>query len=82
VAPADVEDELPLVIFSTRVCMVLLASTGVPKFILKLRIYKGFHRFGQAKFAYGGSVLGSGQFTLLPQQPLKKNDTQLKSGQN
>jgi len=29
------------------------------------------HGFGQAKFAYGGSILGSGQFTLLPQLPLK-----------
>ncbi len=27
--------------------------------------------FGQAKFAYGGLVLGSSQFALLPQLPLK-----------
>jgi len=26
--------------------------------------YKAFHRFGQAKFAYGGWILGSSQFTL------------------
>jgi len=25
----------------------------------------------QAKFAYGGSILGLSQFTLLPQLPLK-----------
>jgi len=30
-----------------------------------------FHGFGQAKFDYGGSILGSSQFTLLPQLPLK-----------
>jgi len=30
-----------------------------------------FHGFGQAKFAYGGSILGLRQFTLLPQLPLK-----------
>jgi len=30
-----------------------------------------FHRFKQAKFAYSGSILGSSQFTLLPQLPLK-----------
>jgi len=30
-----------------------------------------FHGFGQAKFAYGGSVLGSSQFKHLPQLPLK-----------
>jgi len=33
--------------------------------------YRVFHGFGQAKFAYGGSILGSSQFTLLPQLPLK-----------
>jgi len=27
--------------------------------------------FGHAKFAYGGSILGSSQFTLLPQLPPK-----------
>jgi len=30
-----------------------------------------FHRFGQAKFAYGGLVLGLSQFLLLPQPPQK-----------
>ncbi len=30
-----------------------------------------FHGFGQAKFASGGLILGSSQFTLLPQLPLK-----------
>jgi hypothetical protein len=33
--------------------------------------YRAFHGFGKAKFAYGGSILGSSQFTLLPQLPLK-----------
>jgi len=27
--------------------------------------------FGQAKFSYGGSILGSSQIALLPQLPLK-----------
>jgi len=36
-----------------------------------MHLYIAFHRFGQAKFAYGGSVLGSSQFTLLLQLPLK-----------
>jgi len=39
--------------------------------ILQKRLPKAFHRFGQAKFAYGGSILGSGQFTLMAQLPLK-----------
>jgi len=30
-----------------------------------------FHGFGQAKFADGGLILGSSQFTLLPLLPLK-----------
>jgi len=38
--------------------------------VLKLS-YRAFHGFGQAKFAYGGSVLGSSQHTQLPQLPLK-----------
>ncbi len=40
-----------------------------PKFLLNY--YRSFHRFGQAKFAYGCSISGSSQFTLLPQLPLK-----------
>jgi len=36
-----------------------------------------FHGFGQAKFADGGSILGS----LLSELSLK-NDAQFKSGQN
>jgi len=35
--------------------------------------YRAFHRFGQAKFASGGLILGSSQLTLLPQLPLKNN---------
>jgi len=35
---------------------------------------KAFNPFGQAKFPYGGSVLGSSQFSILPQLP-QKNDT-------
>ena len=34
-------------------------------------LYRAFHRFGQAKFAYGDLVLGSSPFALLPQLPLK-----------
>jgi len=33
--------------------------------------YRVFHRFGQAKIPDGGSVLGSSQFSILPQLPLK-----------
>jgi len=33
--------------------------------------YRAFHGFRQAKFAYGASILGSSQFTLLPQLSLK-----------
>ena len=33
--------------------------------------YKVFHRFEQAKFAYGSQVLGSSQFLMLPKLPEK-----------
>jgi len=33
--------------------------------------YKAFHRFGQAKFPDGASVLDSSQFAILPQLPPK-----------
>jgi hypothetical protein len=33
--------------------------------------YRAFHRFGQAKLADGGLILGSSQFLVLPQLPLK-----------
>jgi len=33
--------------------------------------YRAFRGFEQAKFAYGGSILGMSQFKLLPQLPLK-----------
>jgi len=32
---------------------------------------RAFHGFWQAKFACGGSILGSSQFTLLLQLPIK-----------
>jgi hypothetical protein len=34
-------------------------------------MYSVFHRFRKAKFAYGGSILSSSQFLLLPQLPQK-----------
>ena len=34
-------------------------------------LYRAFHRFGQAKIAYGGLVLSSSQFLILPRLPLK-----------
>jgi len=36
-----------------------------------LPTYRAIHRFGQAKFAFGGLILGLSQFTQLPQMPLK-----------
>jgi len=34
-------------------------------------MHRAFRGFGQAKFADGGSILGSSQFTQLPLLPLK-----------
>jgi len=39
--------------------------------VINAATYRAFQGFGQDKFAYGGSILGSSQFTLLPQLPLK-----------
>ena len=33
--------------------------------------YRAFHRFGQAKFPNGGLILGSSQFSIVPQLPPK-----------
>jgi len=38
---------------------------------LSSNTYKTFHGFGHAKFPDGGSVLGSSQFSTLPQLPPK-----------
>jgi len=38
-----------------------------------LERYRAFHRYGQAKFPDGGSVLGSSQFSVLPQLPPKQS---------
>jgi hypothetical protein len=34
-------------------------------------MYRAFHGFGKAKLPYGGLVLGSSQFSPLPQLPQK-----------
>ena len=44
-------------------------------------LHRAFPRFGQAKFADGGSILGSSQFSQLPQLPLKTT-LNFKKGQN
>ncbi len=49
--------------------------------LLESAFYSVFHRFRQAKFAYGGSILRSSQFLLLLQLP-QKNEDLFKSGQN
>jgi len=43
------------------------------KYILrkKQQFYRAFHGFGQAKFVDDASILGSSQFSLLYQLPLK-----------
>jgi len=39
--------------------------------VSKVEFYRVFHQFGQAKFPDGGLGLGSSQFLILPQLPLK-----------
>jgi len=40
-----------------------------------------FHRFAQAKYAYGGSISGSCQLICTTAQVSSKKDAQFKSGQ-
>jgi len=49
---------------------LLLDNLEQMKMIL---LYRAFHGFGQTKFADGGSILSSSQFTLLPQLSLKND---------
>jgi len=44
-----------------------------------LKRYTAFHRFGQAKFSEGGSVLGSSQFFVFA-PAASKNATHFNSG--
>jgi len=37
----------------------------------RIAFNRAFHKFGQAKFVHAGLILGSSQFTILPQLPLK-----------
>jgi len=46
----------------------------MPLYVM-IKIYREFHRLGQAKFPNGGSILGLSQFSILPQLP-QKNDAQ------
>ncbi len=44
----------------TKIAWIIFESTK------SVMYYRVFHGFGQAKFAYGGSILSSSQFTLMP----------------
>ncbi len=54
------------VVVATAFAVVIIAINVV--FIVIVVIQRVFHGFGQAKFAYGGLILGP---SLLPQLPLK-----------
>jgi hypothetical protein len=43
-------------------------------------MYRAFHGFGRAKFAYGSLILDSSHLHYCP--AASKNDAQFKSGQN
>jgi len=46
-------------------------SCGVGSSIMNRTCTECFKDLGQANFAYGCSILGLSQFTILPQMPLK-----------
>jgi len=54
-------------------CFQTAAKIFLNSIFLKINCFRVFHGFGKAiKFANGGSILGSSQFALLPQLPLKQ----------
>jgi len=57
-----------LIDFLLSICTALQATSKPP---LSNCFNRVFHGFGQAKFADGGSILDSSQFTQLPQRPVK-----------
>jgi len=55
----------------TKVGKLKFGDAGIDFSKISTRSYSVFHGFGRAKFAFGGSILGSSKFTHLPQLPLK-----------
>jgi len=53
-------------IFTKRIHVPELTHKAYEQGLLKVLSYRAFHELGQAKLAYGGSILGScQQFTIL-----------------
>ncbi len=57
--------ELCRISFKTQGKAFFLQSRGFEN------VYRSFHVFEQAKFAYDGLVLGSSQFSRMPRMPQK-----------
>jgi hypothetical protein len=57
------------VIASSGLTIILSLTYAQYYFLLTIQTYSVFHRFRQAKFDNGGSILSSNQFSLLPQLP-------------
>ncbi len=51
---------------------IICFGFGKQNSVLPIVFFNVFHRFRQAKFAYGGSILSSSQFLLLPYRCLNK----------
>jgi len=49
--------------YEKHACKMLMKLTTDQ---IRLKRYRVFHRFGQAKFPDGGTVLSSSQFSILP----------------
>ncbi len=60
-AAAEVIPRVP-----TSLACIVVIKTHRNKAITSFIMQRVFHRFGQANFPDGGSVLGSIQFTVLP----------------
>jgi len=60
----------PTIIYSGVFQPFSSRGTFQKNFMIRRNPKSAFHRFGQAEFPDGGSVLSSRQFSILPQLPL------------
>jgi len=54
-----------------KICETVIPNQVAAFYLIGLATERAFHRFGQAEFPECGSILGSSQFLILPQLPLK-----------
>jgi len=70
-SPAGLERAAKYEIDPASINLLAVSTLSASVVYEVIKYYRAFHGFGQAKFTHGGSVLGSSQFSILPQLPPK-----------